>query len=270
VSEREVYPHAPIVLVAVEVRHSLCEPLDPSSLTKFSKQVVALLPLRSEVQRVSLAFQAGAGGAPLQQQVAAFPRWSSRDKRTAVTARTDALVIESTNYQQYERLRDIVEVALNARMPSIGAAGVERVGLRYIDEIRVPMDDGEGSTDWAKWVHPSLLGPAVESELVVKMKLAEHQGLAVFAGDNDRVLALRYGSREGYATASSPELRRPMPPPGPFFLLDIDSFWQPSEVVPEMATESVLQSVDALHTPVRQLFEGLITEKLREEVLRGN
>jgi uncharacterized protein (TIGR04255 family) len=270
VSQREVYPHAPIVLVAVEVRHSLCEPLDPRGLSKLSKQVAAWLPLRGEVQHVSMAFQAGASGNPVQQQVGAFPRWSSRDKRTAVTARSDALVIESTNYQQYERLREIVEVALDARMASIGAAGVERVGLRYIDEIRVPLSDGESSTNWAEWVHPSLLGPGVGSELVAEMKLAEHQGLAVFAGDKDRVLALRYGTREGYATASSPELRRPTPPPGPFFLLDIDSFWQPSEEVPEMETESVLQSVDALHTPVRLLFEGLITEKLREEVLRGN
>ncbi len=267
-SEREVYPVAPIVLVAVEVRHSLCEPLDSSGMGRFSAALAGILPLRGEVQNVSVAFQPGVSAAPLQQ-VSAFPRWSSRDKRTAVTVRTDSLVIESTNYQQYEHLRDLLELALTARMSSAGTAGIERVGMRYIDEIRVPTDDGDSGITWGNWVHPSLLGPALELEQAAGMRLSEHQGLAVFAGAGDHALALRYGPREGYATASSPELRRPTPPPGPFFLLDIDSFWQPSDVAPVMATDIVLQAMDRLHTPVRQLFEGLITDKLREEVLRG-
>lgn len=266
-SEREVYPAAPIVLVAVEVRHTLCEPLDPSAVSKFSKEVSGWLPLRTEVQNLAVSFQPVPGAARLQQ-VTAFPRWSSRDKRTAVTVRTDALVIESTDYQQYEHLRGLLELALNARVPSVGAAGIERVGLRYIDEIRVPTDDGDSSTTWSKWVHPSLLGPTIEPAETIGMSLAEHQGIALFTGADDHALALRYGPREGYATPSSAELRRPTPPPGPFFLLDIDSFWQPSEAAPTMSAESVLQSVDQLHIPIRQVFEGLITEQLREEVLR--
>ena len=60
-----------------------------------------------------------------------------------------------------------------------------------------------------------------------------------------------------------------MPAPGPFFLLDIDSFWQPSEVSPTLELNSVLGELDELHMPVREMFESLITEKLRKEVLRG-
>ena len=264
--QREVYANAPIVLVAVEVRHTLCDPLDASTLTHIGAVLSEALPLRGEVQSLTVAF--GPGSAPTQQQ-GTFPRWSSRDKRTAVTIRSDALVVETTQYRQYEYLRDLVELAVAARVPSAGAAGVERIGLRYIDEIRVPTDNSDATTTWMHWVDQSLVGPVVPSQDALGLRLSEHQGVAVFAGEHDQTLALRYGPREGYAIASNSELRRPMPAPGPFFLLDIDSFWQPSEVSPTLELNSVLSKLDELHMPVREMFESLITEKLRKEVLRG-
>ena len=270
--EREVYPNAPIVLVAVEVRHSLCEPLGPNGLSRINAALANHLPLRSEVQNLTLAFQAGSAA---QAQGGTFPRWSSRDKRSAVTVRTDALMIETTDYRQYEKVRAIIELVLNARTASAGEVGVERVGLRYIDEIRVPTDNGDSAITWSEWVHRSLLGPAPEaggpealSALSAGLKLSQQQGLAMFAGEDDQALGLRYGPQVGHATESTPDLRRPMPPPGPYFLLDIDSFWQPSEIVPHLETERVLGIADRLHTPVREIFEGLITERLRKKVLR--
>lgn len=268
--EREVYPYAPIVLVAVEVRHSLCEPLGPSGLSRINRALANHLPLRSEVQNLTLAFQAGSSP---QAQGGTFPRWSSRDKRSAVTVRTDALMVETTDYHQYEKVREILELVLNARTASAGEVGVERVGLRYIDEIRVPTDDGDSGTTWSEWVHKSLLGPAPEvggpQDLSAGLKLSQQQGFAMFLGEDDQALGLRYGPQAGHATESTPDLRRPMPPPGPYFLLDIDSFWQPSQIVPRLETDRVLGIADRLHTPVREIFESLISERLRKEVLRG-
>ncbi|MGN6251202.1 MAG: TIGR04255 family protein [Marmoricola sp.] len=268
--EREVYPNAPIVLVAVEVRHSLCEPLGPSGLSRINAALADHLPLRSEVQNLTLAFQAG--GAP-QAQGGTFPRWSSRDKRTAVTVRTDALMVETTDYLHYEKTRELLKLILDARTASAGEVGVERVGMRYIDEIRVPRDDGDSVITWSEWVHQSLLGPAPEAggpqSLPAGLRLSQQQGLAIFMGEDDQALGLRYGRQVGHATESTPDLRRPMPPPGPYFLLDIDSFWQPSQVVPRLETERVLEVADRLHAPVREIFESLITERLRREVLRG-
>jgi len=269
VTEREVYPNAPIVLVAVEVRHSLCEPLGPSGLSRINSALADHLPLRAEVQNLTLAFQAGS--AP-QAQSGTFPRWSSRDKRTAVTIRTDALMVETTDYRQYEKLREILQLALDARTASAGEVGVERVGLRYIDEIRVPTDNGDSVITWSEWVHQSLLGPAPEvggpRGLSGGLKLNQHQGLAVFGGADDQALGLRYGPQVGHAIESTADMRRPMPPPGPYFLLDIDSFWQPSQIVPRLETERVLSVADRLHAPVREIFESLITDRLRKEVLR--
>ena len=81
-------------------------------------------------------------------------------------------------------------------------------------------------------------------------------------------MALRYGPNEGYAVEPGGELKRPTPVPGPFFLLDIDSFWMPGEGDSEFDVDGLMAISDDLHTPVRELFENLITEELREEVLR--
>lgn len=266
--EREVYPNAPIVLMAVEVRHPLCEPLERSRISQLSTLVRDMLPLPGEVNVVSVEFQQSpAGPASARQSVATFPRWTSRDKRTALTLRQDGLVIETTQYGSYERVRELLRVALRARLAVAGPAGVERIGLRYIDEIRVPLSNGASRPEWGEWINPALLGPAdIGAEL--GLSPAANEGVSVFSSEGNRALVLRYGAQDEYAVQSTPELRRPLPPPGPLFRLDIDSFWQSGDEVPEFAPEFILDSADQLHEPVRGIFENLITERLRKEVLR--
>ena len=270
VREREIYPSAPIVLMAIEVRHPLCEPLDRKQVTDMSARVKHLLPLPSEMNEVSVTVQAGSDGPPVQQQVVrSFPRWTSRDKRTALSVRPDSLVIETTNYGSYDRMRELLDIVLLARLAVAAPAGVERIGLRYIDEIRVPAENGGSVPTWEQWVDDSLLGPAhVGAEL--SLVPVVNEGVFVFSGGSDHALVLRYGAQSDYAVQSTPDLRRPLPPPGPLFKLDIDSFWQAADEVPEFDVDLILRQADALHEPVRGVFESVITDRLREEVLRND
>lgn len=268
VREREIYPSTPIVLMAIEVRHSLCEPLDRKQVAELSGRIKHLLPLPSEMDEVSVSVQAGPDGPPVQQQViSSFQRWASRDKRTALSVRPESLVIETTDYGSYDRMRELLDVALQARLAVGPPAGVERIGLRYIDEIRVPAGNDGSGPDWAQWVDSSLLGPAhVGAELGLVPVVGE--GVLVFSGGSDRALVLRYGAQSDYAVQSTPDLRRPLPPPGPLFKLDFDSFWQAADEVPEFDVDLILGLADTLHEPVRGVFESVITHRLREEVLR--
>ena len=268
--EREIYPNAPIVLMAIEVRHPLCEPLDRKQVAELSMRIKQVLPLPSEMNEVSLVVQAGPDGPPVQQQVvSSFPRWSSRDKRTALSIRPDSLVIETTDYGSYDRMRELLDVALQARLAVAAPAGVERIGLRYIDEIRVPAENGSSMPTWEQWVDASLLGPAhIGAEL--SLVPVVNEGAFVFSGGSNHALVLRYGAQSDYAVQSTPDLRRPLPPPGPLFKLDIDSFWQAADEVPEFDVDFTLRQADALHEPVRGVFESVITDRLREEVLRND
>ena len=152
----------------------------------------------------------------------------------------------------------MLDIVLQARLAIATPAGVERIGLRYIDEIRVPAENGGSAPVWNQWVDASLLGPAhIGADL--GLAPAVNEGVFVFSGSSDHAVVLRYGAQSGYAVQSTPDLRRPLPPPGPLFKLDIDSFWQ----------ELILRQADALHEPVRGVFESVITDRLREEVLRN-
>lgn len=268
VREREIYPSAPIVLMAIEVRHPLCDPLDRKQVADVSARISHLLPLPSEMNEVSMTVQASPDGPPTQHHVvSSFPRWASRDKRTAVSIRPESLVIETTDYGSYDRMRELLNVVIQARLAVAPPVGVERIGLRYIDEIRVPAENGSMPA-WAHWVDASLLGPAhVGTELGLVPVVNE--GVFVFSGGSDHALVLRYGAQSDYAVQSTPDLRRPLPPPGPLFKLDIDSFWQAADEVPEFDVDLILRQADALHEPVRGVFESVITDRLREEVLRN-
>jgi len=284
---REVYPNAPLVLVATEVRHPAAEPLNGQQQAALKRALAKEFPL-SNPATITKVTQV-VGGPPQVTQSTA-PRFTSRDRTTSITYHAGALVLETTRYAHFERLTELLMLAVAARLEVGELDGLERVGLRYIDEIRVPNlgdideirvpnlgDIDEGGTGWDAWLDRSLLGPAPIGGSL-GLHAGQWQGLVVFnqvptlGTDADTKgsdsLVLRYGPGEGYALDPGGELKRPTPPPGPFFLLDIDSFWTSGSVVPPLDPQELASTAARLHDPVRGLFESLITERLREAVLR--
>ncbi len=260
---REVYPNASVVLAIVEIRHPTAGPLSRAAQLKVKQVFGDKLPLQRSATMMNV--QAGVGTVPGVTAVRA-PRYMSRDRTMSVTFRNEALIVETTRYERYEHLRDTVALAIEARQVAEPIDGIERLGLRYVDEIRVP-DCGEAPS-WGCWVDSTLLGPsAIGARLGLEAKL--WQGVTVFDNGPDRVVAVRYGPAEGYAVDPAGEMKRSAPPPGPFFLLDLDSSWTPSADVPEFEANTILAACDELHRPIGMLFEGLITERLRKEVLRN-
>ena len=267
-NEREIYPNAPIVLVVIEIRHSLCDSLDGRQINRLTTHLLDRLPISDEVQDVTINLQPSRDSktAPTQN-VAVSPMWSSRDRRTTLTIRRDRLVIETTKYGSYERVRQLLNSVLSEISSIRKPTGVKRIGLRYIDEIRVPSQDGETSPKWEQWVDPALLGPTkIPSDL--SLSITRNEGLTVLSNGENKTLALRYGVQDDYVIPSTPQLRRPLPPPGPLFKLDIDSFWLAGSVIPDFVPDCILDISDQLHDPVHGVFEILISERLREEVLR--
>jgi uncharacterized protein (TIGR04255 family) len=260
----EVYPNAPVVLVALEVRHTGAEALTAGDRKLVKQRLSEHAPIMRVQQQQTVTFVQAGAAEPIQEaRLEEYPRYLSRDKTTAVTVRSDVLVVETTQYGQWERLRAVAAAAFSARQEVGGIDGVERIGLRYVDEIRVP----EPESGWAPWVDRALLGASAVGE-EVGLTSVQWQAATAFAHGPESGVVLRYGPREGFAVDPNGELKRSTFNPGPFFLIDIDSFWTPAGAVPEFETEALLATSDDLHTPVRGLFERLITEKLREEVFR--
>ena len=263
-NEHEVYPNAPVVLVALEVRHPTADPLTPSESRAIKRILSDQLPIERPGQQTSVQIIPGAVN-PATTTTERFPRYVNRETSLSVSIRQEAIVIEASHYPGWEEFRALALHALDARMQIAPIVGVERVGIRYVDEIRVP-DSGE--VDWADWMHSSLLGP---SSPIIDLPINQWQGVGIYGSQPGNMLILRYGPREGFAVDPSSDLRRAKPADGGlFFLMDVDSFWTPVGPIPEYDRDSMLSTCNDLHTPVRALFESLITNRLRDEVFRGN
>ena len=226
-------------------------------------------PLFSEFrgQQVDITMAPGSPIAAQQTQLAGW-RFMSEDRNWTVVLLPSSVSLETKAYSTWSddfaiRLKAILEAVVEHIAPALQM----RLGLRYIDEIRIP-DTVPVNETWADWVDGSLLGPAPMGSRL-GLLAAEWQGLVRFDAGPGRSIVLRYGPREGYAVDPGGDLKRPTADSGPFFLLDIDSFWTPTGEIPEFDSGRILAVVDELHAPVSQLFESLITERLRSEVLRN-
>ena len=263
-NEHEVYPNAPVVLVALEVRHPTADPLTPSESRAIKQLLSDQLPIERPGQQMSVQIMPGAPN-PAAMTTELFPRFTNRETTVSVSIRKEAVVIEASDYPGWEDFRALALRALDARMQIAPIVGVERVGIRYIDEIRTP-DDGD--VDWADWIHSSLLGPNAS---IADLPINQWQGVGIYGSQPGNMLVLRYGPREGFAVDPRSDLRRVKPADGGlFFLMDVDSFWTPDGPVPEYDRDLLISTCNDLHTPVRALFEDMITDRLRDEVLRNN
>ncbi|MGH3545734.1 MAG: TIGR04255 family protein [Mycobacteriales bacterium] len=263
-SEQAVYSNAPVVLVAFEVRHPTTNTLTSIERSAIKESLSRWVPIQRSAKH--LEFQAVMGSATQPEALSEeFPKYFSRDSMLAVSFRKEAIVVETTRYEGWQALQALVRSALQARNTVAHLDGIERVGLRYINEIRVPKG---GEVDWSAWVDTSILGPhSLGSK--IGMPVSQWQGIGVYGNQPGQALVLRYGPREGYVVDDNPELRRVPPKAGAFMWLDIDSFWLPEDITPEFDVDRIDSLSNELHEPVHALFETLITDRLRDEVLRG-
>jgi len=262
---RPPFPNPPLALTVLEIRYpELAESISPRAQQQLRDALHDRLPLIETITEDQVEVALGRH-MPASLQRRAFPRFFTRDRTTALVAKNEALVLETTAYAGWENFRLAIQDILEAFQDVSQPDGVLRLGLRYIDEIRVPgIESAPG--DWCGYIDDHLLAAASREFIPPSLKPALWQGLVRYRTEEDSTLVVRYGPQQGYAVDPSGATRRHNPPaPGLFFLLDSDSFWQPDEV-PEFRADTLLERCDRLHAPIREFFEIAVTDKLIEEV----
>ncbi|MFY2860724.1 TIGR04255 family protein [Mycobacterium sp. THU-M104] len=256
-------PNAPVALVTLEVRHPAADSLSESSSAQLKRLLADHLPIERQAQ--DMAWGMGAGGNP-QPAAERFNRYVNRDNTLAASMKNQAVVIETTAYSNFESLLEIMMRVVDARSQVSSLVGVERIGLRYVLEIRVPMGV-DGRVEWANWIAEPLLGP--QRIAPGGLTLTEWQGAAVYREANPgKSMIVRYGPGVGQALDQNYHLRRTMPPQqGPFFLMDIDSFWTPTGSIPEFDRNAVVTTFQDLYDPARAVFQEMLTSRLKDNLL---
>ncbi|HUF58386.1 MAG TPA: TIGR04255 family protein [Actinomycetota bacterium] len=267
--EHEVYPNAPLRLVAHEVRYPLSPRLGTQDqLAVFLEALDDLLPVAEMGGEQGFVLSVGGASSVSTPPIRSVFKLASRDRTTVATVSGTNTTIETTSYRSFTSFLPLANRVFGVLAESGLIVGMERVGLRYIDEIRVPSLES-GPNMWTPYVQSALIDQIALGVNAAQLIPQSWQGAVNYSTEENQSVVLRYGAMEGFAVNQDGPLRVPKrTSPGPFFLIDIDSFWAAAEVTNGMDLDWLMNLSVQLHRPIRDLFEAAITDKLRDDVLR--
>lgn len=264
------FRNPPLALTVLEIRYpELAGGFEEETLHIVRQAVRDCLPVLEPQTQDQLEVTPGAP-VPIAVQRRTALRFSSRDRATALIVKQDALAVETTEYGGWSQsFRPLVEKATRALRDANPPDGVRRIGLRYIDEIRVS-GVGEESGDWKGYINDHLLAAANPDLVPSGMQAQQWQGIVEYRTSPSSALTVRYGPQQGHAVDPGGPTRRQNPlPPGHFFLLDSDSYWSDEEEVPEFDPDWIIERCNRLHAPAKQFFTIAVTDKLRDEIFNA-
>lgn len=263
-NDNGVDPITPVALVTMEIRHPAADSLTESSSRELKHLLADQLPIERQAQDVAWGMAApGAAPTPTAER---FVRYVNRDNTIAASMKNQAIIVETSAYTDFEAFCEIVMQVVDARAQVSSIVGVERIGLRYVLEIRVPVGV-DGHVEWSNWIEEPLLGP--QHIAPSGLSLTEWQGAAVYREPQPgKSLILRYGPGFGQALDPNYHLRRvTRAQPGPFFLMDIDSFWTPNGPIPEYDRDALVTTYQELYAPTRTVFQDMLTSRMKDDLL---
>jgi uncharacterized protein (TIGR04255 family) len=256
---REVFPESPLALVAAEIRFTDAARLRQQQ-TK-DEVTIALedrFPFAEPLQQTDFNLMP-AGPPQVQQRVGVVLKNSSSTE--ALTILSESLTYETTAYLSFDQLLDAVCAACNALVAAKVRPAVQRIGLRYVDEVRV----SEPITDvrqWGKWIDHQLIGQLAVGPVDVPVSMT--QSFSTFDLGEGRGFNFRSAALNQGPIVVPQFLKRPPIQSGPFFVLDFDGFhdFTGGEAVP-LSSGVVRETLSAVHIPCGTAFQRSITDEAR-------
>ena len=252
--------NAPLAWVACEIRFPLVPSLtNDDSFESLTEAFFGTFPIPVSPVMVAPTGEMDTPGVERQF------RFLNKSRTMSVSLTKRSLVVETTDYKEWSSFKSDIVGAIEVVGNSARIVGVERIGLRYIDEIRVD-NDAEDALRWKGWISDDVLGylqpvPGYipESSLTV---IRLNRGL--------NGLEVRYAALTGRGVVSDEPLKRRFPAlDGPFFVIDTDSFRDaPGDRILDFTNDALIQVLDELHDPIGVAFQNAITDRSRN-LFRG-
>jgi len=194
-------------------------------------------------QRMIQEMELTQGPEGLHQQIRTSERiiFFTEDKKMLVQVGPRLLAINVLKpYPHWEGFKPRIEMAWKSLQAAIEVQGLERIGLRYINHIELPAQGGKLAEYFE--FYPSI-GQSLPQQMVAFLTAAEFS--YADGRDHCRVELTRIPASGGRS----------------LFMLDIDYFLARSGAV---KPAEALAWVEEAHSRVEEVFEGCITDKLRE------
>jgi uncharacterized protein (TIGR04255 family) len=256
----EVFGNAPVVAVIAEVRFTDAPRLrQQATLDAVALAVEGRFPLTEQLTGVNLVNDVP--GAPPRTEPRHGVRLRNAESTESLTLISSAFTYETTNYVGLDAIETAMTVACRALADAQVAPALQRVGLRYINEIRVPKAPAD-ARGWSTWIDGSLLGPlAITPDHVPSRGI---QGVAGFDLGGRAGLNVQYAAfADGSANLPQHLRRRPFQP-GPFFGLDLDGFYEfGADEVARLDADVVNDILTRLQAPIGAAFQRAVTDDAR-------
>jgi uncharacterized protein (TIGR04255 family) len=240
---RRFYRQNTLRLVVFQVRFPVMHRFDePGALARFQDVLKDRYPRSAPEQQLTIAVgPSGPVSAPPSNN---YWRFQGIEDGWSVAIARDFVSLETSAYERFEDLRERVAEVLDATL-ALGVTIRERLGLRYVDEIRHPEANRPG--EWRQFIDEKLLGMVGGEELGDDV-IQSLQDIRL--RESDGTLTIRHG----YIGAEAGD-------GNPFYLLDLDYF---DELSTPLITGQVLEQIDAYHRTIHNVFETAIKQPLRD------
>jgi uncharacterized protein (TIGR04255 family) len=262
---KEVYPNAPLAWVTAEVRYPQSPRLrQQETLDQLQLDLEHLLPVVREEQQIVV--QLGPQGPSIPDRVQAY-RLLNRDATSSAVIGPQAVTVETSAYTRSEEFLSLMGAVVDAVLRRVPLVAIERIGLRYINEVRVP-ESINSISDWNAWLAPPLTAATQIGGASPPVAL---QGAVHYRMGDQRQMAFNYASLPaGTVIGPSVMRRQEIDVQRPVFVLDLDSFWEAGSPDQALAPDGqrVRELLDDLHQPISEVFEAILTDRLRQ-LLRG-
>jgi uncharacterized protein (TIGR04255 family) len=257
------YPNAPLayVIFAANVRPAAVLG-EPATLDRIYDRLRDRFPVREDGGRVILEpFPSPFLGSP-----GGGARFVDVDQQTAVFVSPSVIHVDTTAYTNFTAFTELLGRIFDVIAEVAPGRACSRLGLRYVDEIRVPEMPAGSPHAWSEWIDARLFPPVALEESAAPRDLA---GVIEESSGGGYAVRFSWHTGNGYAVQPVGPLLVPgAPQPGPYFGLDTDSYWQaqPGAPVLSFGDGSLVERVRRLHDPVQRFFERSLTDRLRTEV----
>lgn len=262
---REVFPEAPLALVAAELRFT-----DSARLRQQQTRDSVILALEERFPFAEPLEQAQFNIMPAAQpQIQQFSGVLLKNAASneSLTIMSASLTYETTAYSDFDDLLAAITSACDALIAADVVPALQRVGLRYIDEVRVP-DPITDIRDWGKWIDNRLVAhlDVGTEDLTPTMS----QGITTYDLGDGRGLNVRFAALNQGPVVVPQNLQHTTHDAGPFFVLDFDGFQDfTGGVATPLDSQVVSKSLSTVHVPCGAAFQRSITDQARA-LFRGD
>lgn len=216
----------------------------------FEAQINDRFPVPKEVQEVMVATSVSPNKDLKTEMKTVQKRWIyfSRDESKAVTVAGNEFTLEYKKYCDIQATRDDFVFLWKAFQKVHQVETLDRIGLRYINEIALPSGD---PLAWDGWINEKIIGATLGVAAPAAHNLARSMHRIFWVADDHRVV-FQFGIHN--SDFPNPVAKRE-------FVLDYDCFSTVPTDAPE-AEKYLLQFNDLID----DLFEKSIAEQLRQQM----